>query len=73
MGTTILQHAGQFLRSDNGLMGLGMIGLVLAGLVYWGYSQFRHGGVVEEGSGLARDREHQTLVATVKDVVDRFQ
>ena len=33
-------------------MGLGMIGLVLAGLVYWGYSQFRHGGVVEEGSGI---------------------
>ncbi|MBD3855806.1 MAG: hypothetical protein IFK92_04605 [Acidobacteria bacterium] len=27
----------------------------------------------EEGSGLARDREHQTLVATVKDVVDKFQ
>ncbi len=73
VGTTILQHAGQFLRSDNGLMGLGMIGLVLAGLIYWGYSQFRHGGVVEEGSGLARDREHQSLVATVKDVVDRFQ
>jgi len=73
VGTTILQHAGQFLRSENGLMGLGMIGLVLAGLVYWGYSQFRHGGVVEEGSGLARDREHQTLVATVKDVVDKFQ
>ena len=73
VGTTILQHAGSLLRSENGLMGLGMIGLVLAGLVYWGYSQFRHGGVVEEGSGLARDREHQTLVATVKDVVDKFQ
>ena len=72
-GTTILQHAGQFLRSENGLMGLGMIGLVLAGLVYWGYSQFRHGGVVEEGSGLAKDREHQTLTATVKHVVDKFQ
>jgi DNA-directed RNA polymerase subunit RPC12/RpoP len=73
VGTTILQHAGQFLRSENGLMGLGMIGLALAGLVYWGYSQFRHGGVVEEGSGLARDREHQDLVATVKNVVEKFQ
>lgn len=73
VGTTILQHAGQFLRSENGLMGLGMIGLVLAGLVYWGYSQFRHGGVVEEGTGLAQDREHQDLVATVKGVVDKFQ
>ncbi len=73
VGTTILQHAGSFLRSENGLMGLGMIGLVLAGLVYWGYSQFRHGGVVEEGTGLARGREHQNLVATVKDMVDKFQ
>jgi hypothetical protein len=73
VGTTILQHAGSFLRSENGLMGLGLIGLVLAALVYWGYSQFRHGGVVEEGSGLARDREHQSLVTTVKDVVDKFQ
>lgn len=73
VGTTILQHAGQFLRSENGLVGLGMVGLVLAGLVYWGYSQFRHGGVVEEGSGLAKEREHRTLTATVKHVVDRFQ
>ncbi len=73
VGTTILQHAGAFLRSDNGIIGLGVIGLVLAGLVYWGYSQFRHGGVVEEGTGLARDREHASLAATVKNVVDRFQ
>ena len=54
-------------------MGLGLIGLAMAGLVYWGYSQFRHGGVVEEGSGLARGKEHQTLVATVQDVMDKFQ
>jgi hypothetical protein len=73
VGTTILQHAGSLLRSENGLVGLGLIGLVVAGIVYWGYSQFRYGGVVEEGSGLARDRQHQSLVATVKDVVDKFQ
>mgnify|MGYP001820006534 CR=1 FL=1 len=73
VGTTILQHAGSFLRSENGLMGLGVVGLALAGLVYWGYSQFRHGGVVEEGSGLAPDLEHQSLAATVKSVVDKFQ
>jgi hypothetical protein len=73
VGTTVLQHAGSLLRSDNGIMGLGMIGLALAGLVYWGYAQFRHGGVVEEGTGLAKDREHQTLTTTVKQVVDRFQ
>ncbi len=73
VGTTILQHAGSLLRSENGLTGLGLIGLVVAGIVYWGYSQFRHGGVVEEGSGLARDRQHHSLVATVKDVMDKFQ
>ncbi len=73
VGTTILQHAGTFLRSENGLMGLGFVGLVLAGLVYWGYAQFRHGGVVEEGSGLASDRQRESLAATVKDMVERFE
>jgi hypothetical protein len=73
VGTTLLQNAGSFLRSENGLMGLGMIGLAMAGIVYWGYSQFRHGGVVEEGSGLATGHEHQSLTATVKDVMEKFQ
>jgi hypothetical protein len=73
VGTTILQHASGFLQSENGLIGLGMVGLALAGLVYWGYSQFRHGGVVEEGTGLAEDLEHQTLAATVEDVVRKFK
>ena len=73
IGTTILQHAGSFLRSENGLMGLGMVGLAMAGVIYWGYSQFRHGGVVEEGSGLASAREQRSLAATVNEMVDRFQ
>ena len=73
VGTTILQHAGAFLRSENGLMGLGVVGLALAGLVYWGYRQFRHGGVVEEGTGLAENLEHKDLGATVKEMVDKFQ
>jgi hypothetical protein len=73
VGTTILQHAGIFLRSENGLMGLGIVGLVLAGLIYWGYSEFRHGGVVEEGTGLAEDLEHESLATTVQDVVKKFQ
>ena len=73
VGTTILQHASGFLRSENGLVGLGLVGLVLAGLVYWGYREFRHGGVVEEGTGLANDLEHQDLVATVEDVVRKFR
>lgn len=73
IGTTILQHAGAFLRSENGLIGLGVVGLALAGLVYWGFSQFRHGGVVEEGTGLAPDMVHQSLTDTVQDVVRKFQ
>jgi len=73
ISTTILQHAGSFLRSENGLMGLGMVGLAMAGIIYWGYSQFRHGGVVEEGSGLASEREQQSLAATVNDMMEKFQ
>jgi predicted RNA-binding Zn-ribbon protein involved in translation (DUF1610 family) len=73
VGTTILQHASGLLQSENGLIGLGVVGLALAGLVYWGYSQFRHGGVVEEGTGLADDLAHQTLTATVEDVVRKFK
>ncbi len=53
IGTTFLQHAGRILNhSDNPLMVLGAVGLAMAALVSWGYHQFRHGGVVEEGSGL---------------------
>jgi hypothetical protein len=73
IGTSLLQHADVFLRSDDGLKGIGMVGLVLAGLVYWGYRQFRHGGVVEEGTGLAKDKEHEALTDTLKDVMGRFQ
>jgi hypothetical protein len=73
VGTTILQHADVLLQSEDGLKGLGVVGLVLAGLVYWGYRQFRHGGVVEEGSGLAKGMEREELAATVKHVLERFQ
>ncbi len=73
VGTSVLQNAGIVLRSDNGLTGLAVIGLTLAGLVYWGYRQFRHGGVIEEGSGLAEGRTEPDLQTTVKDVLERFQ
>jgi len=73
IGSTLLQHADVFLRSDDGLKGIGVVGLILAGVVYWGYRQFRHGGVVEEGTGLAKDKEHESLSSTVKDVMERFQ
>ncbi|HSL19740.1 MAG TPA: hypothetical protein VLB51_17675 [Methylomirabilota bacterium] len=73
VGTSLLQHLDVLFRSDNALQALAMVGLVLAGTVYWGYRQFRHGGVVEEGSGLADDRSGADLAATVKGVVERFQ
>jgi hypothetical protein len=72
IGTSLLQHADLFLRSDDGLKGIGLVGLVLAGLVYWGYRQFRHGGVVEEGTGLADGKGPADVTATVKDVMERF-
>jgi hypothetical protein len=73
VGSTLLQHAGALLRSDNGLMLLAVVGLALAGLVYWGYSQFRFGGVVEEGSGLAAGKQHKSLTATVSEVMEKLQ
>ncbi len=73
VGTTFLQHADVVLRSDDGFKGLAIVGLVLAGLVYWGYRQFRHGGVVEEGTGLGESSEPADLEATVKNFVERFQ
>jgi hypothetical protein len=73
IGTTVLQNLGAFLQSDDGLQGIAIIGLVLAGLVYWGYRQFRRGGVVEEGTGLAKGKEEPDLTTTVKGVMERFQ
>ena len=46
---------------------------MLAGLVYWGFSQFRHGGVVEEGTGVAPERASKSLAATVQEAVEKFQ
>lgn len=73
VGTTTLQHLGFLLRSDNGFAALGVLGLVLAGLVIWGYAQFRHGGVVEEGTGLAEDRQAEELSASIKKMLDQFE
>ncbi len=73
VGTTVLQHADVLLRSDDGLKGLGLIGLVLAGLVYWGYRQFRHGGVVEEGTGRAKSGDELDLNQTVSKFMRRLR
>ena len=71
LGTSLLQHLGIFLRSDEGLAGLGAVGLLLLGTVHWGYSQFRHGGVVEEGTGLDRSRRHRGLAQTIRRALER--
>jgi hypothetical protein len=51
IATTTLQHLGLLLRFDNTLAALGAILVVLGATLAWGYSVFRHGGVVEEGTG----------------------
>jgi hypothetical protein len=71
VGTSILQHAGLLLRSENGLLGLGVVGLILAGFVHWGYRQFRRGGVVEEGSGrLTGDDSVLKTISRMTDTLD---
>lgn len=47
-GTTLVQHA------DVAIEGCGVIALGAAVIVAWAWRAFRHGGVVEEGSGLER-------------------
>lgn len=73
LGTTALQHAGSFLRSEEGLFGLAAVGLGLAALVRWGYRQFRHGGVVEEGTGLDPQRREQPLEASIREMMGRLE
>jgi LSD1 subclass zinc finger protein len=47
-GTTLAQHA------EGSIEGCGIFGLLAAIVVAWAWRSFRHGGVVEEGSGLER-------------------
>jgi len=70
IGTTVLQHMGSLLRSENALMGLGMLGLVLAGFVAWGFRQFRQGGVVEEGTGLAPGSKEPSFVDSIQQFTE---
>jgi hypothetical protein len=73
VGTTLLQNANFLLRSENGLMGLGMVGLALAAFVAWGYRQFRRGGVVEEGTGLAKSVAEPSLTDSVKRFMEDLE
>ena len=61
LGTSLLQHLGGLIRSESGLAALGVVGLLLAAIVGWGFRQFRSGGVVEEGTGLSADPQTFTL------------
>ena len=61
------------LRSDDGLKALAFVGLILAGLVYWGYRQFRHGGVVEEGTGRKGSVRKDDLATTVKGFMEHLE
>ncbi len=73
VGTSLLQHLNWVLRGHNSLVAFGAIALVLAGLVRWGYSQFRHGGIVEEGAGRAPEERSQDLPQVLKSAMERLQ
>jgi hypothetical protein len=73
LGTTVLRHIGWFLRGDQGIVFLGLVGVGLAGLLHWGYSQFRHGGVLEEGTGIVRRSKDSDLGASIKGVMEKLQ
>ncbi len=70
LGTTLLQNFGGLLRSQNGLIGLGVVGLMLATFIHWGFRQFRSGGVVEEGTGLIKNQSDDSLMESFKSITD---
>lgn len=69
VGTTVLQHLDWVARGEGGLGALAALGLALVALIRWGYAQFRHGGVVEEGTGVSAERRWRSLGDSLKSVV----
>jgi len=69
LATTALQHLDWIPRSEGGLVALGAIGIALLAVVRWGYREFRHGGVVEEGTGMADEEGTESLTVTVKNLL----
>jgi DNA-directed RNA polymerase subunit RPC12/RpoP len=69
VGTTVLQNLDWVARGEGGLGALGALGLALVALIRWGYAQFRHGGVVEEGTGVPTSRRWRSLGYSLKSVV----
>jgi hypothetical protein len=70
VGTTMLQHLGSLLRSGDAFPFIGAVGLILAGMIAWGYRQFRHGGVVEEGTGLEEGAGEDSFAVSMKKFMD---
>ncbi len=70
VGTSLLQNFGGLLRSQNGLVGVGLVGVVLATFIHWGFRQFRSGGVIEEGTGLIGDQAEDSLLESLKSITD---
>jgi len=73
IGSSLLQHLDWVLRGHNSLVALGAVALAVAGLVRWGYRQFRHGGIIEEGSGRAEDERGQELPQALRSALERLQ
>ncbi len=67
LGTSILQHFGSLFRSEHSLAGLVILGLMLFGIVKWGFSQFRRGGVIEEGDGML-PRKAESIMPSSADL-----
>lgn len=69
IATTVLQHLDWVTRGEGGLGALALIGLLLLAIIRWGYSQFRYGGVIEEGTGVAARRGWTSLGDAVRKAV----
>lgn len=61
IGTSILQHFNFLFQSKTSLPALIILGLMLLGIIKWGFVQFRKGGVVEEGDGLLPNKETEVF------------
>jgi predicted RNA-binding Zn-ribbon protein involved in translation (DUF1610 family) len=65
IGTTVFRAA--LGAGDDGGVGLIVASTVILGaLVHWGYRQFRHGGVVEDGTGRIQSGVESPLAAMAK-------
>ncbi len=66
VGTTVLQHLDDLARGSNSGTALLGLAVVLVAIAAWGYRQFRHGAVVEEGTGLEPGDGQEQLGAVIQ-------